>query len=1374
MSRPHPSLPAPVVHAGFSVSQSKSTVLAGVQDAYWSDDEAEDAECPLCLEEMDLSDLNFKPCICGYQICRFCWHHIKENLNKRCPACRRVYTDEAVEFKPIATQDHKRLTQQKKQRERERKELDALGRRHLANVRVVQRNVVYVVGIGPRFAKEELIPTLRSNEYFGQYGKITKILLVKRTPSGGGAPVVGLYITYHRREDAARAISAVDGTASPGGGREIMRASHGTTKYCMAFLRSVACSDHGCMNLHEWGDEKDCFTKEDLTTLKHTMKATESRTRTVVGSRKDDAEGLPKAAAWGKGPTATVATPALVSQPSSSSTSRPSRRGAGGARQARNGPTPASSSTTEGRTSSTRDRKSANAKTTAQPPASRPSTPSALLPQRPATPVESKVVRTKKEARVAPQPSPSPAPSVAAESDLGSGSHDATPLSPVRPQSTDSVLSSAPSVPPGLPPIPPGFSGPPGIAAPSRPPRVGTASPQTPLLASQSSYQMSTAARALLDDFKQRHESSGPAPVVTPFPDFDRTLGALNGQDGGGFSFNLDPNLAGSDTDPNLDLVPDFEAEAKTPFHGTYIDAFPALRSSASPSSSPFITPPGLPYAHNPSRSIYDPLSARPPVTPIERQSTGGSSYLGSFNPFADAAEDSPSPRQQYSPLDDDTSRKVSRFGFARGRQGSTATTSSPLHVPSPLAASSSEGHSFYNSSETVPSQQSAPPMAPWGSYYSLNGSATSSPMLPHAQAQPVYNQQQSRFQPFESGVSEAQLRDFIQSSRERASTATGTGSTPAESAAPFGLAPSQSFADPAIMAAQFAPALPSPGYNHGPMGYGPPPGLSYGAPPGILQHPSQSYGAADSVEGNGSHVSTTDSPALSLALSSSDFPALMAAADSAGSTARRDEQSPADEPVPSQDDKALEKAERKAAKKAAAAEKAAERQKIAQEKAAIKTAERARLAQEKAAEKERAAALKAEQERAQRDKLETEKAAKEKEKERLAKLEQQRQAQLLEKEKEKEVQAERERAKKAAAKATEPKVKRSDPPPVGASKAPARQTPAAKSTTTQAAPEPTSQVPLLSKKPKKNKPVTTKPIKVTKEEEHLHVDETNPFPATSTTEPPPFSPAVRPTATATSSSDHSRSQSSLDGNMPTTLEELLEDLHILNPMMDLPDHIFFDVHKLNPASKMPLEYGPLVHALSALSVGGGSFANGAGSGPADTAISSFQELLETLTQTISALLRLLPRTTWDESSYFDGVLGEMLKGGDYDNNLDDSKDNNVEALTLALERRARWMEVQLSKLEELHRDINTAAVRAVLSFNDNGWDRHGFLPRVGNTLRRFDSIGLVEEDGVTRSMSADELEKKLVVAKEAAVFAETEVRELMERMHSIKPLEDE
>lgn len=57
------------------------------------------------------------------------------------------------------SRSHKRLTQQKKQRERERKDLDMLGRRHLVNVRVVQRNVVYIVNLNPRFAKEEVSPT---------------------------------------------------------------------------------------------------------------------------------------------------------------------------------------------------------------------------------------------------------------------------------------------------------------------------------------------------------------------------------------------------------------------------------------------------------------------------------------------------------------------------------------------------------------------------------------------------------------------------------------------------------------------------------------------------------------------------------------------------------------------------------------------------------------------------------------------------------------------------------------------------------------------------------------------------------------------------------------------------------------------------------------------------------------------------------------------------------------------------------------------------------------------------------------------------------------------------------------------------------------
>ena len=31
----------------------------------------EDWDCPLCMEEMDMSDRNFKPCPCGYQVPSF-------------------------------------------------------------------------------------------------------------------------------------------------------------------------------------------------------------------------------------------------------------------------------------------------------------------------------------------------------------------------------------------------------------------------------------------------------------------------------------------------------------------------------------------------------------------------------------------------------------------------------------------------------------------------------------------------------------------------------------------------------------------------------------------------------------------------------------------------------------------------------------------------------------------------------------------------------------------------------------------------------------------------------------------------------------------------------------------------------------------------------------------------------------------------------------------------------------------------------------------------------------------------------------------------------------------------------------------------------
>jgi CCR4-NOT transcription complex subunit 4 len=505
--------------------------------------------------------------------------------------------------------------------------------------------------------------------------------------------------------------------------------------------------------------------------------------------------------------------------------------------------------------------------------------------------------------------------------------------------------------------------------------------------------------------------------------------------------------------------------------------------------------------------------------------------------------------------------------------------------------------------------------------------------------------------------------------------------------------------------------------------------------------------------------------------LSSSDFPVLSVPELSEPTLSPRLALEQPAEP-PAVDDEVKAKAERKAEKKAAAVERAAERARVAQEKAAARAAERARVAAEKTAEKERAVAAKVLKEKEEKERLEQDKLAKVKERAEKAERERVEKARL---EKEKQ---EKERLTAVASAEKQASLAKDAVPRSARGANPSQSDPARNSSPSKAAAAAVDgpQVPLLSKMPKKHKPAT-KPIRIPKEGEIVH-ETSSTVPSTTTVDAPglPYDrhhQTVEPEPT-----NGGLYRMDTIYNDRASLEDLLDQIDTTQPWMNLLYHPFFDISKINPAGKMPLEYGPLVHALSALSVGGGSFANNMPSGSIDNAVSSFQQLLETLTQTISDLLRLLPRTTWDDSSSFDGVLRDMLKGDDF---LDDGgedgsgRDDEVAALTLALERRARWMEVQLSKLEELHRDINTAAVRAVLSFNDRGWDKHGFLPRNGNTLARFDNLALVQlEDGSARPMTADELESKLVVANEAAVFAETELRESMERMQGLRMLDED
>lgn len=225
---------------------------------------------------MDISDKNFKPCPCGYQICQFCYNNIRQNpeLNGRCPGCRRLYDDESVEYKTLTAEEYKaqqlkkeRREREKKQREKEKKELEIASKKHLAGLRVVQKNLVYVTGLNPPCPSEDLHSVLRSDKYFGQYGKISKIVVNRKSPTGHVTLSLNLsivvYVTFTRKDDALRCINELDGSLCDG---RILRAAHGTTKYCLSYLRGHPCPNPNCMFLHEPGEEADSYTRKDLST----------------------------------------------------------------------------------------------------------------------------------------------------------------------------------------------------------------------------------------------------------------------------------------------------------------------------------------------------------------------------------------------------------------------------------------------------------------------------------------------------------------------------------------------------------------------------------------------------------------------------------------------------------------------------------------------------------------------------------------------------------------------------------------------------------------------------------------------------------------------------------------------------------------------------------------------------------------------------------------------------------------------------------------------------------------------------------------------------------------------------------------------------
>ncbi|KAM0067244.1 putative transcription factor C2H2 family [Helianthus debilis subsp. tardiflorus] len=225
-----------------------------------------DKTCPLCAEEMDLTDQQLRPCKCGYDICVWCWHNImgmaeKDGTEGRCPACRTPYNKEKiVETSSKCERLVAEMSVEKKQKSQKGKTKSSEARKQLSRVRVIQRNLVYIVGLPLNLADEDL---LQGKDYFGQYGKVLKVS-ISRTAAGTiqhfANNTCSVYITYSKEDEAVRSIQSVHGFVLEG---RPLRACFGTTKYCHAWLRSMPCTNPDCLYLHEFGSQEDSFTKDE-------------------------------------------------------------------------------------------------------------------------------------------------------------------------------------------------------------------------------------------------------------------------------------------------------------------------------------------------------------------------------------------------------------------------------------------------------------------------------------------------------------------------------------------------------------------------------------------------------------------------------------------------------------------------------------------------------------------------------------------------------------------------------------------------------------------------------------------------------------------------------------------------------------------------------------------------------------------------------------------------------------------------------------------------------------------------------------------------------------------------------------------------------
>lgn len=200
-------------------------------------------QCSVCKTSIEPKDPKIS--------CQFC-------LSIFCGKCLRCNEDQQKILCPVCNHDID-LSQDQQLRTNPRQSI--VNYSHLVDVRVIQRDLVYIVGIPVQYSNEDI---LLKYEFFGQYGPIKKVVVnstrIHSLPNQKHS--VSAYITFRNTDDALECIYSLENFSIDG---NKLKASFGTTKYCSAFLRGQKCTNPDCMYLHRSGEQSDSFRKDEIT-----------------------------------------------------------------------------------------------------------------------------------------------------------------------------------------------------------------------------------------------------------------------------------------------------------------------------------------------------------------------------------------------------------------------------------------------------------------------------------------------------------------------------------------------------------------------------------------------------------------------------------------------------------------------------------------------------------------------------------------------------------------------------------------------------------------------------------------------------------------------------------------------------------------------------------------------------------------------------------------------------------------------------------------------------------------------------------------------------------------------------------------------------